>query len=161
MYMRKCRYVENHENGEHTYTFTGPCVVTGNDYSVTVKGPDLFRYNQGESIQDAFPYLSRDDREFLISGTSPKGWEDMFGFEDGFEPIAEVTVAIGHSNNTWEETSFQTELTYEQCKDESLLMAEASDILDLGSDVSFITMTHYETLEPEKVTSEQVELEGE
>jgi hypothetical protein len=33
----------------------------------------------GGFIQDAFPSLSADDREFLISGTTPEEWDDLFG----------------------------------------------------------------------------------
>lgn len=36
----------------------------------------------GELIQNALPNLSSDDREFLISGMSPEGWEKLFGGED-------------------------------------------------------------------------------
>ena len=55
---------------EKTYTFTGPCIVSGKEQSVTVKAPDLFKFNQGALIQDAFPELSADDREWMISGMS-------------------------------------------------------------------------------------------
>jgi hypothetical protein len=80
-FRRNCSYTESHAP-EHTYTFTGKCVITGEDHSVTVKGPDLYKYNQGAYIQDAFPYLSAADREFLMTGTSPKGWDEMWGFDD-------------------------------------------------------------------------------
>ena len=30
-------------------------------------------------VQNQFPELSRDDREFLITGISPRGWVKMFG----------------------------------------------------------------------------------
>lgn len=67
---------------EHTYTFTGPCVVTGKTQSVTVKAEDLNQYRQGSFVQDCFPYLSKGDREFLISGTSDEGWKILFGSPD-------------------------------------------------------------------------------
>jgi len=65
-----CRYEENHElvSPYHTYTFIGKWRDSGKQHKVTVKAPDLFRYRQGELIQNAFPYLSIKDREFLISG---------------------------------------------------------------------------------------------
>jgi hypothetical protein len=62
-----CTYTESLEP-EHTYTFTGKVRNTGKKHSVTVKGIDLFKYRQGEYIQNAFPYLNPDDREFLMSG---------------------------------------------------------------------------------------------
>jgi len=67
---------------EHTYTFTGPCAVTGKSISVTVPAAGLFRYRQGARIQDAFPDLTRDQREFLITGLSPEGWKLIFGDGD-------------------------------------------------------------------------------
>lgn len=77
-----CKVTENFQP-EHTYTFTGPCVVTGNEISVTVKASDLFRYRQGEHTQDCFPYLTKGEREFLISGTGDEGWKILFGSNEG------------------------------------------------------------------------------
>ena len=62
-----CTYTEEYEP-EHIYTFTGTVINTGKEQSVTVKAPDLFKYRQGAYIQDAFPYLSPPEREFLLSG---------------------------------------------------------------------------------------------
>lgn len=80
----RCTYKEtvDRATGQHTYTFTGPCVVTGKPYSVTVPGAGLFRYRQGAHIQNAFPGLSADDREFLISGMSPEGWAATFNDDE-------------------------------------------------------------------------------
>lgn len=77
----RCEVVESH-TPEHTYTFVGPCLVTGKEQRVTVKAPDLFRYRQGASIQEAFSYLDKGDREFLISGYSDEGWREVFGDPD-------------------------------------------------------------------------------
>ena len=79
----KCSYVEGCDSdGVGTYTFIGPCVVTGKEQRVTVKAPDLFKYRQGGYVQECFPYLSEGDREFLISGTSDEGWKSLFGDEE-------------------------------------------------------------------------------
>lgn len=77
----KCTYTEQH-TPEHTYTFTGPCVLTKKPYSVTVKGSELYAYRKGEYIQIAFKSLSAGDREFLISGYSPEGWAIAFPPEE-------------------------------------------------------------------------------
>ena len=74
----QCEIIESYQP-QHTYTFVGPCVVTGKEQRVTVMAVDLFRYRQGGYVQDAFPYLSKGDREFLISGTSDEGWQILFG----------------------------------------------------------------------------------
>jgi hypothetical protein len=39
-------------------------------------------YNNGALMQNAFPFLSPDEREFLISGTTAEEWEAMFGEEE-------------------------------------------------------------------------------
>jgi hypothetical protein len=74
----RCEMIETYQP-EHTYTFVGPCVVTGKEQRVTVKAQDLFRYRQGAYVQDAFPYLDKEEREFLISGPSGEGWKILFG----------------------------------------------------------------------------------
>jgi hypothetical protein len=38
-------------------------------------------YRAGEHIQDAFPFLKAEEREFLISGITPAEWKATFGEE--------------------------------------------------------------------------------
>ena len=58
--------------------FTG--VVNTMDLPVTQD--QLDRWEAGEGyIQDVFPHLSIDQREFLISGTTPEEW-DAYAPED-------------------------------------------------------------------------------
>ena len=52
-------------------------------------GRALIQYTSGEEhdylrelIQVALPELNADDREFLISGFSPEGWDEIYGKED-------------------------------------------------------------------------------
>lgn len=80
----RCEMIEVYKP-EHTYTFVGPCVVTGKEQRVTVKAADLFRYRQGGYVQECFPYLSAGEREFLMSGTSDEGWKILFGNEEDEE----------------------------------------------------------------------------
>lgn len=59
---------------------SGPCVVTGREHSVVVSREDVLAYFQCRvNAREAFPELAKEDREFLISGTSPEGWEMLFG----------------------------------------------------------------------------------
>ena len=58
---------------------TGNCVITGEEYSCTVPTAGLQRWLDGDLIQNAMPDVSLDDREFLISGISPTGWDKAFG----------------------------------------------------------------------------------
>lgn len=75
---------ERFENGKQTFTFTGPCPMTGKIQSVTVDGADLHKLRQGAHIQSAFPYLSASEREFLISGYSDEAWEMLFGEDEDY-----------------------------------------------------------------------------
>jgi hypothetical protein len=61
-----------------TMTITKKCVHTGKPYSVTVDSEDYFKWVNGELAQRAFPYLNVADREFIISGISPEGWDQLF-----------------------------------------------------------------------------------
>jgi hypothetical protein len=78
----KCTYTENFANGNHVYIFTGPCIVTKKMVSVEVPAEGLFAYRQGAFVQDAFPNLSKDDREFLMSGMSAEGWGKTFASDE-------------------------------------------------------------------------------
>jgi hypothetical protein len=40
------------------------------------------RRENGEYVQSIFPNLSRDWREFILTGITPKEWDDMFGGGD-------------------------------------------------------------------------------
>ena len=39
----------------------------------------MMKYRDGAMMQDAFPFLGADEREFLISGTTPEEWVQLFG----------------------------------------------------------------------------------
>jgi len=38
--------------------------------------------NSGELIQNAFPWLTPEEREFLLSGATPTEWDEVFPEED-------------------------------------------------------------------------------
>jgi len=40
------------------------------------------RWKAGEMIQDVCPHLSKDDREYLISGSTKEEWNQFFGSKD-------------------------------------------------------------------------------
>lgn len=60
------------------------CMFTGilSQREMDVTPEQLKRWEEGELIQDVFPHLSVDEREFLISGTSSEQWEKIFGEEE-------------------------------------------------------------------------------
>lgn len=45
-------------------------------------GLALWATTSGMLIQDAFPALDRDQREFLMTGATPEEWEKAFGEEE-------------------------------------------------------------------------------
>lgn len=40
------------------------------------------RYDEGVLIQDAFPFLTPDEREFMMTGITPEEWDRLFGEEE-------------------------------------------------------------------------------
>lgn len=59
---------------------SGRCIVTGKSYSVVVPLSGAIDYfGRGRNIAEAFPDVPKPEREFLISGTSPEGWTQLFG----------------------------------------------------------------------------------
>ncbi len=67
------------------------CVVTqcpfcGRGNEVEVNEADYWDWDDGMLVQDAFPYLSADEREMLISGICPSCWEKYFGSNEEPDP---------------------------------------------------------------------------
>jgi hypothetical protein len=60
------------------------CRMCGNSWQLEVDGYDYdaWRY-QGVLVQDAFPYLTVDERELIISSTCGQCWDNMFPPEEG------------------------------------------------------------------------------
>lgn len=57
------------------------CSMTGEIYSVTIDPMKYYEWSvEKKLIQDVFPLMSIDDREFLISGFTPQEYENLFGF---------------------------------------------------------------------------------
>lgn len=51
----------------------------GTMHTVHVKAEDYARWMAGAHVQNAFPYLNKDDREILITGIGPVAWKRIFG----------------------------------------------------------------------------------
>lgn len=60
----------------------GRCFVTDDLYSVACRLHQYVQWQEGKHIQAVMPDLSDGDREFLISGTSPKGFDILFKDEE-------------------------------------------------------------------------------
>jgi len=42
----------------------------------------LYQWKNGSMIQNAFPYLDADEREFLLTGSTSDDWQKIFGAEE-------------------------------------------------------------------------------
>ena len=58
------------------------CPFCGHENEVEVNHMDYLDWQNGELAQDAFPYLSANEREMLISGCCPRCWSKMFWEEE-------------------------------------------------------------------------------
>jgi hypothetical protein len=56
-------------------------VVHEQEMDITVEQLDNY-YKGGLLIQDAFPNLSADEREFILSGITPDEWDATFNDEE-------------------------------------------------------------------------------
>lgn len=67
--------------GNGQLIISGNCKVTGEEYKIMVPKKGYYDWQAGDLIQNAMPSVSKEDREFLKSGISPKGWEQLFRLE--------------------------------------------------------------------------------
>lgn len=74
-------YDETYEP-DHEYTFHCKCVDCGSVTDITINARDLYNYHNGMHIQTAFPYVSRDNRELMMTGICGTCFSNMFGMED-------------------------------------------------------------------------------
>jgi hypothetical protein len=54
------------------------CIHCGELKIVELNPEDIAKYANGALAQDAFPYLSADDRELIISRTCTRCWDEIF-----------------------------------------------------------------------------------
>ena len=52
-------------------------IITGDTHvwDLDVTTEQIERWQAGAFVQDVFPHLSAEEREFLINGTTPREWE--------------------------------------------------------------------------------------
>ncbi len=56
--------------------------LEGVNHFMDVKQIDLAAYQDGAHIQDAFPYLTANQRELILTGMTDEMWEDAFGEDE-------------------------------------------------------------------------------
>ena len=63
---------------------TKTSTLTGNENTMELEITEeqMFNWRQGMLIQLAMPHLKPEEREFLISGTTPEDWDKLFPKED-------------------------------------------------------------------------------
>lgn len=49
-----------------------------NELDLDITQEQIERYNQGEFVQIAFPHLTADQREFILTGYTADDWKTMF-----------------------------------------------------------------------------------
>jgi len=56
-------------------------IITGitHERDMNVTEEQMNAWKSGVLIQHAMPHLSKEEREFIISGTTPEEWEEYFG----------------------------------------------------------------------------------
>ena len=70
------------------------CPFCGEIHIILVDAIDYDAWESGGALaQEAFPYLSADEREMLISGICPTCWDKMFGQATSrtARPISEIS----------------------------------------------------------------------
>ena len=76
--MRVQARVEKREDGN--YNIIAKCVICGSEHAIeNVTAMQIFMYEQGAFVQDAFPEVEPALRELLVSGTCGKCWNEMLG----------------------------------------------------------------------------------
>ncbi len=73
------------------YVIITTCPFCGHTNEVAVNEADYWDWQDGALVQNAFPYLTADEREMLVSGICPDCWDKMFSedpdeVEEDYEP---------------------------------------------------------------------------
>lgn len=58
------------------------CPICHENHTVMVYTDDFYAWKHEKNAQEAFPYLSAEEREMLISGICPDCWDSLFADED-------------------------------------------------------------------------------
>jgi hypothetical protein len=68
-------------NLDQTLTCVGTCPISGKGWELVVEAEQYSKWQDGDLIQNAFPELSADDRELLITGITAEAWDETFSDE--------------------------------------------------------------------------------
>jgi len=70
--------VENDNRPPRVFVRTSRLSGVTRERTLHVYPRDVVSYQRGVAIQDCFPYLNADDREFIMTGITPDEWERAF-----------------------------------------------------------------------------------
>ena len=59
-------------------TRTSPLSGKTHTLNIPVTASQLYNWENGMLIQEAMPNLSTEDREFILSGSTPEEWDRLF-----------------------------------------------------------------------------------
>ena len=68
--------------GAPAETICKRCFYCGDTSFIQLNANDLNSYMSGKYAQDAFPYLTAEQREIIISGTCPECWQAIFSKDE-------------------------------------------------------------------------------
>lgn len=58
------------------------CSISNKRYEVSINQHDWYDYMHGKLVQNAFPHLNEEQREFIMSGITPHEWNEMFSDDE-------------------------------------------------------------------------------
>jgi hypothetical protein len=69
------------------YIHTNSCLYCGTENVIKIDQEDYIKWKvQKTYIQEVFPWLDKEQRELLISGTHPQCWDEVFPDDDEQDP---------------------------------------------------------------------------
>ena len=75
-------YEFSEHDGSVTVTAGGKATMTFPGVTARQMVEAQRAYDAGALIQEAFPFLNADQREFLLTGLTPEQWDELFGDEE-------------------------------------------------------------------------------
>ena len=64
------------------YVLIRDCIICHEDSRITIPGQGLYDWEHGKLIQNAFPELTADQREIIMTGIHPPCWDLTMKDED-------------------------------------------------------------------------------
>jgi len=71
---------------------TRKSIVSGTESArdLPITSSEILRWQAGEFVQDVWPWMKSNDREFLISGMTDEEQEEIFGRQDDWDETYDI-----------------------------------------------------------------------